>query len=334
MKIRRIFAAMLLIVMLLASSFAAAESEGNLNLTGLPIVNTPETIRIVFCKHDMDSTQNNLKYAVQKAAQETNVLIEWEEIPQIDFAMKVSLMFAGGNLPDMFLTDGGDNYVTSYRSQLLPLEELLARYAPEMWKIISEPEMLAEFKHDDGHVYSIPSGLASNEQNDAPGLFIYNRKYFDEVGYLTTNVDELYTALQQHVVDGEDCTVFTAYLQGFFYVEKYETQLNMTAASNPLIIARSTWEKMTEDEQALFMECYQEAEQYGIPQSAAYVDEYTQKAIDEKGVEVILRDELSDEVMDEFRTAVQPVWDKYSQSVSPEYYQAFLDACARVRGEA
>lgn len=111
MKIRRIFAAMLLIVMLLASSFAAAESEGNLNLTGLPIVNTPETIRIVFCKHDMDSTQNNLKYAVQKAAQETNVLIEWEEIPQIDFAMKVSLMFAGGNLPDMFLTDGGDNYV-------------------------------------------------------------------------------------------------------------------------------------------------------------------------------------------------------------------------------
>lgn len=146
--------------------------------------------------------------------------------------------------------------------------------------------------------------------------------------------DELYTALQQHVVDGEDCTVFTAYLQGFFDVEKYETQLNMTAASNPLIIARSTWEKMTEDEQALFMECYQEAEQYGIPQSAAYVDEYTQKAIDEKGVEVILRDELSDEVMDEFRTAVQPVWDKYSQSVSPEYYQAFLDACARVRGEA
>ena len=93
--------------------------------------------------------------------------------------------------------------------------------------------------------------------------------------------DELYTALQQHVVDGEDCTVFTAYLQGFFDVEKYETQLNMTAASNPLIIARSTWEKMTEDEQALFMECYQDAEQYGIPQSAAYVDEYTQKAIDE-----------------------------------------------------
>lgn len=196
MKIRRIFAAMLLIVMLLASSFAAAESEGNLNLTGLPIVNTPETIRIVFCKHDMDSTQNNLKYAVQKAAQETNVLIEWEEIPQIDFAMKVSLMFAGGNLPDMFLTDGGDSYVTSYRSQLLPLEDLLAKYAPEMWKIISEPEMLAEFKHDDGHVYSIPSGLASNEQNDAPGLFIYNRKYFDEVGYLPTNVDELYTALK------------------------------------------------------------------------------------------------------------------------------------------
>ena len=146
--------------------------------------------------------------------------------------------------------------------------------------------------------------------------------------------DELYTALQQHVVDGEDCTVFTAYLQGFFDVEKYETQLNMTSASNPLIIARSAWEKMTPDEQELFMQCYKDAEQYGIPQSAAYAEEYTQKAIDEKGVEIVLRTDLSDEVMDEFHTAVQPVWDKYSQSVSPEYYQAFLDARARVSGEA
>ena len=146
--------------------------------------------------------------------------------------------------------------------------------------------------------------------------------------------DELYTALQQHVVDGEDCTVYTAYLQGFFDVEKYETQLKMTASNNPLIIARSTWEKMTADEQELFMECYKEAEQYGIPQSAAYVDEYTQKAIDEKNVEIVLRTDLSDEVMEEFRTAVQPVWDKYSQSVSSEYYQAFQDACERVRGEA
>ncbi len=198
MKISKYIIAMLLVVMMLVTSIAVAETdtEGNLNLTGLPIVNEPETIRIVFCKHDMDSTQNNLKYAVQKAAEETNVLIEWEEIPQSDFAMKVSLMFASGDLPDMFLTDGGDSYVTEYRSQLLAVDELLPKYAPELWKVMSDPDIMVEFKHEDGHVYSIPSGLASNEQNDAPGLFIYNKQYFEEVGYIPTNVDELYTALQ------------------------------------------------------------------------------------------------------------------------------------------
>jgi putative aldouronate transport system substrate-binding protein len=106
--------------------------EGNTYLTGLPIVKDKETFKIAVVKHTLDKTNNwNEKEIFKMAEEATNIHIEWIEMTSGTEAEKIPIMLAT-DLPDVFLRSLGEAHVTKNMSQLVVLNDLLDKYAPNV----------------------------------------------------------------------------------------------------------------------------------------------------------------------------------------------------------
>ena len=77
------------------------DQVANFNKTGLPIVNEQVSLRMVSPKAALAPEYTEMEIFKRLEA-ETNVKIEWENIPDTDFAEKKNLPLASGNLPDAF----------------------------------------------------------------------------------------------------------------------------------------------------------------------------------------------------------------------------------------
>lgn len=153
---------------------------------------------------------------------------------------------------------------------------------------------------------------------------------FQSLGASTATVTfaELYTGLQQGIVDGEDVGLSMFYDQKFNEVEKYATQFNMTATINALILSNDLYSQLTEEEIAIFEEAAQEAEKASYDHVSSNVDTYVQLC-EESGVDVITYDELTEEEIQACKDAVEPMWEKYADIVGEEAYTALTTAVGR-----
>lgn len=134
---------------------------------------------------------------------------------------------------------------------------------------------------------------------------------------------ELYTALQQGVVDGEDNSCDMAVMMKFVEVEKFYTNTNQTMQTNPLIVAKSSWAKLTAEQKQLFIETAEamdvfSREEYRKDKLEGYVT-----AREEYGVEVI--EELTAEERAAFKKAVEPVLAKYRKVIGEDFFDFFID---------
>lgn len=102
-------------------------TSNNLNETGLPILNEPEEFEIYIGQMSTMKKANEKDCAI-KAEQETNVIINWVEVPTASWGEKVNILFASNSLPDAFCSSGVD--VATYGDQLAPLNDLIDQYAP------------------------------------------------------------------------------------------------------------------------------------------------------------------------------------------------------------
>lgn len=174
--------------------------EGNLYLEGLPIVKETETYRIATLKHPMDTGTFPEKYAVKKMEEDTNIHIEWLEIPSTDFGTKVNLMFSTGDLPDLIVGGINANTISKNKASLVKLDEYFEKYAPYYYQTYYEdyPAIAKELTYPDGHIYSFETNSASNPGNDTAGVFWYNTKMFEDTGLpVPTTVDEYYESLKK-----------------------------------------------------------------------------------------------------------------------------------------
>ncbi len=153
---------------------------------------------------------------------------------------------------------------------------------------------------------------------------------FQSLGASTATVTfaELYTGLQQGIVDGEDVGLSMFYDQRFYEVEKYATQFNITATINALVVSNGAYDKLTDAEIEIFKEAAKEAEKTSYEHVSEFVDHYVDKCR-EVGVEVITHDELTDEEIQACKDAVAPMWEKYESIVGEDAYNALMTMTGR-----
>lgn len=122
---------------------------------------------------------------------------------------------------------------------------------------------------------------------------------------------ELYSALQQGIVDGAENNPPSFYLSHHYEVCKYYSLDEHTAVPDVLIISKMLWDELTPQEQQIIQEAANESEEY---EKKLWKDA-TQTALEEvakAGVEIIHPDKKP------FQEAVEPMYESYREN--PEIY--------------
>ncbi|MCK9217503.1 MAG: TRAP transporter substrate-binding protein [Firmicutes bacterium] len=154
---------------------------------------------------------------------------------------------------------------------------------------------------------------------------------FKALGAMTTTLSfgEVYSALQQGVIDGEDNGINMLDMMKFMEVEKFHTVLGHTIQTNPLLINKQLWDSLSEEHRNVIQEVVtEEAKAYPTkvlePQIAA-----SKKVVEENGVKVIM--ELTQDEYQAFKDAVEPVYDKYKPQIGDDFYQYVMDKISDYR---
>ncbi|WP_341357073.1 TRAP transporter substrate-binding protein [Rossellomorea sp. y25] len=124
---------------------------------------------------------------------------------------------------------------------------------------------------------------------------------------------EVYSALQMGVIEGGENNVSTYVADGHFEVAKNFTLSEHLRIPGVLFMSKSSWDKLSEDDQKIIKEAALESEKTQLEQ----YDKYAQTSMDrvmESGNNVV---ELSDEERAKFREKVQPLYKEYESTYGP-----------------
>lgn len=171
------------------------EMEGNLYLTGLPIVKEQETISIL-----IDSTTDPETMELFKEFEKlTNVKVEWQAYPTDITTEKKDLMYASGDYPDAvggwLLKEIDINKYALNDDVYVPVDELIEKYAPRISYVLDNfPGARSAVTAPDGKIYTIP--LIAPQPATRFVMHI-NQDWLNKVSLpMPSNTDELYTVLK------------------------------------------------------------------------------------------------------------------------------------------
>ncbi|GAB7389084.1 TRAP transporter substrate-binding protein [Bacillaceae bacterium] len=131
---------------------------------------------------------------------------------------------------------------------------------------------------------------------------------------------ELFTALEQKVVDGQENPYGNMALDKFYEVQKYLT--NTSHVYNPmgLVISKKFFDQLSPDEQAVLKEAAQEAARFQRKLNREKSEEYLKILVD-NGMQVT---DLTPEARQEFVDKVQGVYSQFADKIGKEYYDQFM----------
>lgn len=173
-----------------------AEMEGNLYLTGLPIVKEPVQYTVMLSKSALDKTSSFAdKEILKEAEQQTNVQFEWMEVPASGWTDRVNIVFASGDLPDVIL--GEVDVVANERALTEITDEMLQKYMPNLYAYMeSEPLVRTKVTTPEGKMYSLPSGENTASWNRLQDALYINTEWLGKLGLeKPTTTKEFYEAL-------------------------------------------------------------------------------------------------------------------------------------------
>jgi TRAP-type transport system periplasmic protein len=131
---------------------------------------------------------------------------------------------------------------------------------------------------------------------------------------------EIYNALQQKVIDGQDNPLYTSILMKFTEVNKFATVTNHILTECPVVVNKKFWASLTPDQQRIFHEAAEvqiKANREGNTKGRA---DAMEKAKAQK-VDVYT---LNDADREAFKAAVKPVLDKYRGVYGAEWFDFFM----------
>ncbi|WP_130860633.1 extracellular solute-binding protein [Gracilibacillus phocaeensis] len=172
----------------------------NFNKEGDPIVNDEIQLTMMGPSSPLQTVPWNEMKVFQVMKEKTNIDFEFNNPSAESAEEKLNLAFASNELPDILLGMGltiEQEAEFGSEGQLIPLEDLIDEYAPNIQKVLEEkPEMLKSITAADGHIYSLPFvdselGFLSYQK-----LWI-NQTWLDNLGLdMPETVDEFYSVLK------------------------------------------------------------------------------------------------------------------------------------------
>ena len=131
---------------------------------------------------------------------------------------------------------------------------------------------------------------------------------------------ELFTALQQGVVDGQENPAAHIYTKRFFEVQKYISLTEHTYSAEPMLISMISWNKLNDDQKKVLQEASDEARDWQRQLAIDLENGYWQK-IRESGKSEI----LVDVDKEAFKKATKPVWDMFEKTVGADTIEAIVN---------
>lgn len=126
--------------------------------------------------------------------------------------------------------------------------------------------------------------------------------------------NEVFTALEQKTLDGQENPNTLIYDAGFYEAQKYLTISRHFYTPYVLMISQKTWNNLSDDDKKLIQKCADEAKIFERETNRKLDAEYLQKMKD-KGIEV---NELSPAEIDRMKEAVKPVYEKFANDIGQE----------------
>ena len=128
---------------------------------------------------------------------------------------------------------------------------------------------------------------------------------------------ELYVALQQGVVDGQENPLANIASAKLYEVQKYLTLTGHKYEANPFVISKRTWERLSPADQKVFTEAAAEATQMQRKMSKE-ADEKLAADLKAKGVQIETVDRKA------FIEATKPVYAKWSSSPTGDFVKRVI----------
>ncbi len=133
---------------------------------------------------------------------------------------------------------------------------------------------------------------------------------------------EVYGALQQGVVDGQENTWTNIYTKKFYEVQDGITESNHGIISYLVVTSKEFWDGLPDDIRGELRACLDKATELANSTAARLNEEAKQKII-EAGVEVRA---LTPEQREAWRKAMLPVWEKFKGDIGEDVLEAALAA--------
>lgn len=178
------------------------------------------------------------------------------------------------------------------------------------------------------HAVHSPADIAGQKVRIQAGSIYVDT--FEALGAVPSTMafSEVYSALQQGVIQAEDNGADMLTKMKFAEVEKYHTMLNHMVQSNPLLISNEIWNRLSNDQQNAIVEA-----------EAAWGDNYlpfmkeqlaaSVQAAKDAGVEIV---ELSDSEFQAFKDATASVYDAYTPQIDASFYELICGKIDAYRG--
>ena len=132
--------------------------------------------------------------------------------------------------------------------------------------------------------------------------------------------NEVFTALEQKTIDGQENPNTLIYDAGFYEAQKYITISRHFYTPYVFMMSKKKWDGLSKEDQKLIQECADEAKLFQRETNRKIDSEYLQK-MKEKGVEV---NELSPDAIAEMKQVAQPVYEKFAGDIGKDRLDAIM----------
>ena len=182
-----------------STEVADKSDDFGFNQTGLPIVDDTLTLSFGGTKSALAPDYGDMQL-VQQWQTDTNIAIDWKNLPEQVYAEKKNLMLASDELPDVLYNSGltdAEIVQNGENGTLLPLEDIIEEYAPTLSGILEDrPDIRAAITASDGHIYTLPS-VEELGILQYPNFLYINTAWLDALGLpMPTTIDEYHAALE------------------------------------------------------------------------------------------------------------------------------------------
>ena len=125
---------------------------------------------------------------------------------------------------------------------------------------------------------------------------------------------ELFSAMEQGVVDGQENPWSTILTSNFNEVQDYGTETRHVYTPFIMMLSERTWDRMAPEYQELVLEAARQSADYEIQLSAEY-DDWSRDQLEERGMQIT---RLNDEQLAAFQEAVQPVYAEWAPRIGED----------------